>query len=409
MSGYRNSKWYWKITYYPADSSFGESAYFIRTKMADTISKIHRRDAIKSIVIILPSVILIGIFIYGFIGNTIYTSLTDWGKNAGLAFNPVKNFIGLGNYKNLFTGFIQSRFRQDLVNTIFYSLFLLGGTLVLGLFLAILLDRSVAKEGVFRTIFLYPMALSFIVTGTIWRWLLAPDGGVNLIPTVLGLKKSHFLWISSRGIILPFNWQNIPTIIFVPIAILALFLLIRNIKKSHTGKTVLYSVIIFVSLLYIFVLRNILPPILPFKEIHGFKLATIGILIAAVWQYSGYTMALYLAGLRGLPESMKEAAKLDGATEFKYYWHIAIPNVKPITLSAVIILAHISLKLFDLIYALAGADNINTGHPSIDMYLTTFRANQFASGAAMAVILFILAALFIIPYMVHTHRERKVS
>lgn len=159
--------------------------------------------------------------------------------------------------------------------------------------------------------------------------------------------------------------------------------------------------------LYISILKNFFPPLLPFKEEHGFKLATVGILVAGIWQYSGYTMALYLAGLRGLSESMKEAARLDGATEFQYYWKIAIPNVKPITLSAVIILAHISLKLFDLIYALAGADNINTGHPAINMYLTTFRANQFATGAAMAVVLFIIAALFIIPYMVHSHKERR--
>lgn len=118
-------------------------------------------------------------------------------------------------------------------------------------------------------------------------------------------------------------------------------------------------------------------------------------------------MALYLAGLRALPVSIRESSQLDGAGEFLYYWKIAIPNLKPITLSAVIILAHISLKLFDLIYAMAGADNANTGHPSINMYLTTFRANNFAVGATMAVLLFVLAAVFIIPYLVHTHRERN--
>ena len=374
---------------------------------ATTISKIHQRDTVRSVLIVLPSIILIGIFVYGFIGNTILTSMTDWGRNAGLALNPVKHFIGLGNYKDLFTSFIQSRFRQDIVNTIYYSLFLLGGTLLLGLFLAILLDRSVKYESLFRTIFLYPMALSFIVTGTIWRWLLSPDGGINLIPKVLGLPKSNFLWISSRASVLNFNWQNIPTMLFSLLGLVTLFLSIRNIRRKRILRGTVYGIITFLFLLYITVFRNMLPPILPFKETHGLNLATLGIILAAVWQYSGYTMALYLAGLRGLPESLKEAARLDGANEFQYYWKIAIPNVKPITLSAVIILAHISLKIFGLIYTLAGADNINTGHPSIDMYLTTFRANQFALGASMSVILFILAALFIIPYMVHTHKERK--
>ncbi len=375
--------------------------------MAATISRTRQRDKLTSILIVLPSVILVGIFIYGFIGTTIYTSLTDWGKSAGLALNPVKHFIGLGNYKDLFTGFIHSRFRQDVINTVFYSLFLLAGTLALGLFLAILLDRTVKYEGIFRTIFLYPMSLSFIVTGTIWRWLLSPNGGINLIPTAFGLPKSNFLWISSRASILSFNWQNLPVILFVPLGLLTLFLTFRNIQRNRRTRGIIYGVITVLLFLYITVLRNSIPPILPFKEKHGLNLATLGIIMAGIWQYSGYTMALYLAGLRGLSESMKEAARLDGANEFQYYWKIAIPNVKPITLSAVIILAHISLKLFDLIYALAGADNINTGHPAINMYLTTFRANQFASGAAMAVILFILAALFIIPYMIHTHRERK--
>jgi len=117
---------------------------------------------------------------------------------------------------------------------------------------------------------------------------------------------------------------------------------------------------------------------------------------------------LYLAGLRGLSGSIKESAKLDGANEFVYYTKIAIPNLKPITLSAVVIMAHISLKMFDLIYAMAGADNGFTGHPSVRMYLTTFRANKFALGAAMAVILFFLAACFIIPYMVNSHKARRV-
>ncbi len=375
--------------------------------MAATISKMRHRDTVKSVLIILPSVVLVGIFVYGFIGNTIYTSMTDWGRNAGLALNPVKHFIGLGNYKDLFTGFIHSRFRQDLVNTVFYSLFLLAGTLILGLFLAILLDRSVRYEGLFRTIFLYPMSLSFIVTGTIWRWLLAPNGGINLVPTLFGMKKSSFLWISSRASVLNFNWQDLPSLIMIPFGVVTLFLAVTGFRKKKMMKGIVFSSVTLFFLLYMTVLKNVLPPILPFKEEHGLKLATLGIIIAGVWQYSGYTMALYLAGLRGLSVSMKEAARLDGANEFQYYWKIAIPNVKPITLSAVIILAHISLKLFDLIYALAGADNINTGHPAINMYLTTFRANQFAAGAAMAVILFILAALFIIPYMVHSHRERK--
>ena len=366
-----------------------------------------KKDTILAILVLLPSIILVGVFVYGFIGNSIWVSLTDWGRGAGLAENPVKNFIGLENYKHLFTNFIQGRFRQDLVNAVFYTLFLLIGTLGLGLFMAILLDRPVRREGFFRTIFLYPMALSFIVTGTIWRWLVAPSGGLNLIPQIFGRPKWDFLWISSRESVLNFNWQNIIQIILVIASFVFAIILVRAVLNREKKKIIRFSILLGASLLYVFLIHRLLPPILPFEEQHGFNLATIGIIIAAIWQYSGYAMALYLAGLRALPASIRESANLDGANEFIYYWKIAIPNLRPITLSAVVIMSHISLKMFDLIYAMAGADNGSTGHPSVNMYLTTFRANNFAIGAAIAVILFIVAALFIIPYMIHSHKERQ--
>ncbi|MCG8568940.1 MAG: sugar ABC transporter permease [Spirochaetes bacterium] len=377
--------------------------------MIKKINWVRDKDKIISILLILPSIILVGVFIYGFIGNTIFISLTDWGRSASMAENPEINFIGLANYKELFTGIIQIRFRQDFINAIYYSIFLLVGTVVLGLLLAIFLDRELKGDSFFKTVFLYPMALSFIVTGTIWRWLLAPNGGFNVVPTFFGLNKIKFLWTSSRESIFNFNWQNIIQIFFFLVAISIFILLLLNLRKKvkNKKKITIYLVILGFSLLYIFVFHKVLPPILPFEEPHGFNLATVGIIIASIWQYAGYTMALYLAGLRSLPVSIKESAKIDGANEFTYYWKIAIPNVRPITLSAIIILAHISLKMFDLIFAMAGADNANTGHPSINMYLTTFRANNFGVGAAIAVILFLLAATFIIPYLVHSYRSRS--
>jgi glucose/mannose transport system permease protein len=367
------------------------------------MSKKNSREKLYSVLILLPSIILVSIFVYGFIGTTIYSSMTDW---KGMSANPVKNFIGWDNYKTLFTSFIQIGFRQDLVNTVFYTLILLFGTLILGLFLAILLDRQVRYEAVYRTIFLYPMALSFIVSGTVWRWLLAPSGGLNVIPTWFGGEKGTFQWISSKVQILQFNWQNIFQIISALLLVIFIFVLISSIKSGNKKEKIKYSIICGFFALFTFVVLPLLPPPLAEKEMHGFNLATIGIIFAGVWQYSGYAMALYLAGLRGLSGSIRESARLDGANEFMYYWKIAIPNLRPITMSAVVIMAHISLKMFDLIYAMAGTDNEFTGHPSVRMYTTTFRANKFALGSAMAVILFLFAALFIIPYIIRSHKER---
>lgn len=147
--------------------------------------------------------------------------------------------------------------------------------------------------------------------------------------------------------------------------------------------------------------------LLPAPELHGFNLALIGIIIAAVWQMSGYTMALYLAGLRGIPEELREAAKVDGASDFGMYRHVIFPLLAPITLSAMIILGHISLKIFDLVYAMAGPDNTYTSVPALNMYLTSFRQNQFALGAAIGTILLILVAFVIVPYLSSSFRSEE--
>ncbi|MGC9312047.1 MAG: carbohydrate ABC transporter permease [Sediminispirochaetaceae bacterium] len=366
-----------------------------------------KKNTVYAVLVLLPSIILLAIFVYGFIGNSFYISLTDWGSGAGLQENPVKNFVGMYNYHELFTGFIHERFRQDLVNAIFYSLFLLIGTLTLGLFLAILLDKGPKGENIFRTTFLFPMALSFIVTGTIWRWVFSPKGGVNVIPTWFGLEKGKFLWLSSRELVWTFNWQNVLQIIAVILFLIFAVVMYTGWKNGRRRQLVRGGVLAGLMLVYALVIHRVLPPILPYEETHGFSLATIGVIIAAVWQYSGYAMALYLAGLRGLPVAMYESAKMDGAGDLTYYFKIAIPNMWPITLSAIIILSHISLKLFALIFSMAGADNASTGHPSVLMYLITFRANNFAVGAAISVILFLMAALFIIPYLIQSYRARR--
>ena len=359
-----------------------------------------KKDKLTAILMLMPSVILLAIFVYGFIGQTIYTSLTNWGMDPSqaLAINPKVKFIGFGMYKELFTGFIDIRFRQDLVNTFFFTIFFIAGCLILGLGLAFLLDQNLKAEGLFRTIFLLPMSLSFIVTGTIWRWLLQPNGGINMLPSLIGLEPMQFRWLTTRDQIWQFNWQDIPKFtgwLVVVVLLWIAFSAFRDNKKTR-------ALVAFISLLAVAAWSAFIAPkilILPYPETHGFNIAFVGIIIAAVWQMSGYTMALYLAGLRGIPQALREAASVDGANEWQIYRHVVLPLLKPITLSAMIILGHISLKIFDLIFAMAGADNSTTDVPALLMYLTTFRANQFSKGAAIAVILLIMVAFVIIPYL----------
>jgi glucose/mannose transport system permease protein len=191
--------------------------------------------------------------------------------------------------------------------------------------------------------------------------------------------------------------------VFVVFGILAF----RRRNKRSSPTFFVYCGISALAILYASIFHWIIPPILPYDETHGFNLGTIGIIIAAIWQYSGYTMAIYLAGLRGLSVDLYEAAKMDGASDARYYFGIAIPNLNPITLSAIIMLSHISLKLFALIFSMSKPDNAITGHPSVTMFLTTFRGNNFAMGAAMAVLVFILASLFIVPYVTYSSRQKR--
>lgn len=357
-------------------------------------------DSLVAVLTILPSVILLAIFVYGFIGQTIQTSLTNWGKDPAqaLAINPVLQFVGLENYKELFSGFIHGRFRQDLVNNLFFTVFFVGGCLLVGLSLAIILDRGPKGEGFFRTVFLFPMSLSFIVTGTIWRWMLQPAGGVNQLPAAVGLPEGHFAWLTSRQQVLQFDWNHLPLFTAWLIGLILLWIGISALRNAQArrGWIAVGSAALLIGWA-IFIGPRV--QLLPFPEIHGFNLAFIGIIIAAIWQMSGYTMALYLAGLRGVPEELREAARVDGASEVQLYRHIIFPMLAPITLSAMIILGHISLKIFDLIWAMTGVDNAPTEVPALLMYVTTFRSNKIADGAAIATILLLLVALVIVPYL----------
>ncbi len=289
-----------------------------------------RRERILSIALISPSVLAIAIFVYGFIGWTARVSLSSW---QGLI--PNYTWVGLTNFIRL-AG--DRRFQIDMRNTAIFTLLFLGGCLLLGLLLAMLLDRGVRGEGIFRGIYLFPMAVSFIVTGVAWRWLMNPAGGARM-----------------SGLNLLFDRLGLDFLI----------------NSWHTTD----------------------PP---------WGIAFI--VIPAVWQMSGFTMALYLAGLRGVPEEMREAARVDGANELQIYQHIILPLLRPVTLSAVVILGHISLKVFDLVVAISGKD-IRLDMPSIYMWTTTFDANNFARGAAIAVVMLLTVAVLVVPYLISSIRS----
>ena len=369
-----------------------------------------RKDRLIAFLMVLPSLIAVYIFVYGFIWQAIQTSFTDWGNNPAqppLAQNVVKSYIGLENYSNIMTDMMEFSFRNSLANTFFFTLFFVAGCLVVGLMLALLLDQKIVGEGFFRTVFLFPMALSFVVTGTIWRWMLQPNGGINILPQqLLGLDPINFSWINSRDVLLPFEWSQVPDYLtYAGIAILAV--MVVNFALKGRWRASQYGVIAIIVIGLVLMAgfwENIWLP-LDQAEMEssiapkGFNAALIGIIIAAVWQMSGYTMAMFIAGIRGIPEELREAARVDGCSEWGVYWRIVLPQLNPIILSAMIILGHISLKIFDLVFAMAGPDNAQTVVPGLLVYTEGFRENSFARASAIAVIMLFFVALIIVPYL----------
>lgn len=363
------------------------------------------RDRLIAVLVLTPSIILLAIFVYGFIGQTTYIAMTNW---QGLSANADVQFVGLQNFDKLFTDFLNYRFREDVINTIFFTLFFLAGCLGLGLGLAILIDQKIRAESLFRTIFLFPMALSFVVTGTVWRWLFSPRSGLNTLPTVFGLdplRADQWPWFTDQRRLFnfTFTWASASQLIVLAVIVGLLAYAAYSAYKRRTARAVILGVI-GLSLAgwaaaYAFPsLSKVVNPQ------HGLNVALLSIVLAATWQMSGYTMAMYLAGLRGIPEELREAARVDGCNELQVYRYVVLPLLQPITLSAIIILGHISLKIFDLVYVMAGGDNLRVDVPGINMYLTSFRGNNFALGAAMAVIMLIMVAFVIVPYLVNQLR-----
>lgn len=277
--------------------------------------------------VLAPSFALILLFVYGFI---IWTAYISFSKSRML---PNYDLIGLRPYEKLWNSLNWQVALENLA--VFGGLYIII-CCALGLFLAILLDQRIRIEGGLRPIFLYPMALSFIVTGTAWKWFLNPG---------LGLEKTMQNW----------GWESFS-----------------------------------------------------FDWLVNPEMAIYTVVIAGVWQTSGFVMAMFLAGLRGIDSEILKAAQLDGAPPYKMYTRIIIPQLRPVFLSAFIVLAHMAIKSYDLVIALTGGGPGNaTELPATFMYSYTFTRNQMAVGSASAIIMLMTIAAIIIPYLYSELKEGK--
>ena len=293
-----------------------------------------KNDLRKAVLLVSPTIIVIAVFVYGFIAWSLRVSFSAWD-----GIKPDFSFVWFKNYIRLFQN---TRFQIDLLNTFYFTILFILVCVVFGFILAYLLNRNIKGEGIFRTVFMFPLALSFVVTGVLWRWILNPTVGVNSLFALLGIKNAVFGWYTNT------------------------------------------------------------------ESIAGFNIALLSVILAASWQYLGYTMAMFLAGLRGIPLQLIESAQIEGAGELRIIRSIVLPSIKPIILSAIIVLGHISLKIFDLVYAMTGqGPAFVTDFPGLFMFETTFRGNHYAEGAAVSIVMLIMVALVIVPYLYSTFKKEN--
>lgn len=257
-----------------------------------------------------------------FVGGTIWTVFYSFTNSKLL---PKLKFVGLDQYDRLWSN---SRWLVSIENLAFFGVMSLVFTISMGFLLAVLMDQKIRFEDTFRTIMLYPFALSFIVTGLVWQWVLNPDFGL-------------------QGIVRSWGWESF------------------SFDPLHNPETVLY-----------------------------------GLLIAGLWQGTGFVMCLMLAGLRGIDDDIWKAARVDGIPTWKTYVVVVIPMMRPVFITTLVIVAAGIIKLYDLVVAMtSGGPGGNASQvPAMYVYDYMFQAQNLGQGFAASTMMLLTVLIVLIPW-----------
>ena len=249
---------------------------------------------------------------------------------------PVTGWVGLRNYNSVLAS---RNWQIAFDNLLLFGIAFVLLSLITGLLLAILLDQRIRGENVLRSIFLYPLAVSFVVTGTVWSWLLNPGIGIEKLVHDLGWMSFKFDWLVNRDMAI---WT---------------------------------------------------------------------IVIAAIWQSSGFAMALFLAGLRSVDSDIIKAAQIDGAGPIRTYRRVILPTLWPITVTVIVVQLQFAISAFDIVRALTnGGPGIATQLPALVVYDLMFQRSQLGRGAAAAVLMLLILLAVLLPYAAWRYvRQRRAS
>lgn len=265
--------------------------------------------------------------ILAYIGTVVWSVRISFSSSRTL---PVADFVGLAQYERLFG---TERWILSLQNMALFGVLFISACLVLGFLLAVFIDQQVKGEGLLRTVFLYPYAMSFVATGLVWQWMLNPELGLQGTLRKFGWSEFTFDWITRQD-------------------------------------AVMYAIV-----------------------------------LAAVWQASGLVMALLLAGLRGIDDSLWKAARIDGIPKWRFYLSVVLPMLWPSFGTALVLLSVGVVKVFDVVVAMTqGGPGLASEVPAKFIIDHLFgRANiGLASAASTVLLLTVLAVLT--PWWYARHR-----
>jgi glucose/mannose transport system permease protein len=258
---------------------------------------------------------------------TIYYSMTD-SKSL-----PTGEFVGFFQYERLFAN---SRWSASVRNILVYGVTSLTFTMVLGFLLAVLMDQKIRAESTFRTIFLYPFALSFIVTGLVWQWIMNPAFGLQGTMQNLGWTGFTFDWLKNRSM-------------------------------------VMYALV-----------------------------------IAGLWQGTGFVMVLLLAGLRGIDEEIWKAAKVDGIPTWRTYLQIVLPMMRGVIVTTLVIVGSGIVRLYDLVVAMTqGGPGVSSEVPAKYVYNYMFGAGNLGQGLAASSVMLVTVLIILIPWIMIEFRPKR--
>ena len=256
-----------------------------------------------------------------FVGGTAWTVTYSF---TGSRMLPRTKWVGLDQYERLWSS---DRWMISITNLGIYGMCSLILTLFIGFTLAACLDRKIRFEGVFRSIFLYPFALSFVVTGLAWQWILNPDFGMQSVVRDWGWTAFNFDPLNNPDIVM------------------------------------------------------------------------FGLLIAGIWQGSGLIMCIMLAGLRGIDEDIWKAAKVDGIGTVKTYIMVVIPMMRPVFVTALVLIAAGIIKLYDLVVAqTGGGPGLSSEVPAKYVIELMFRAQNLGQGFAASTMMLCSVVIILIPW-----------